>query len=132
MTVHLKITGVLLMALALIHVFFPMYFNWRESLRPLSLINRQMMLVHVFFIALTVFLMGLLCVTHAEDIITTGLGKAISFGLGIFWVIRLLTQFFGYASELWRGKVFETTAHVIFSLLWVYFSAVFLFVSIAR
>ncbi|MFC3197698.1 hypothetical protein ACFOET_08745 [Parapedobacter deserti] len=132
MALHLKITGVLLMTLAFIHLFFPRYFNWREALRPLNLINRQMMLVHVFFIALTVFMMGLLCVMHAEDLITTSLGKTISLGLGVFWLIRLLIQFFGYASELWRGKVFETTVHVMFSLLWMYLSTVFLLVGIAN
>ncbi|MFC7526642.1 hypothetical protein ACFQRK_21970 [Parapedobacter sp. GCM10030251] len=130
MAVHLKITGVLLVALAFIHMFFPRYFNWRKELMGLSLINRQMMLVHVFFIALTVFLMGLLCLTHTDELISTGLGKAISSGLGIFWVIRLAIQFFGYASELWRGKAFETTVHLVFSLLWVYFSTVFLWVGI--
>ncbi|GGC39920.1 hypothetical protein GCM10011386_35000 [Parapedobacter defluvii] len=108
------------------------YFNWREALRPLNLINRQMTLAHVFFIALTVFMMGLLCVMHTEDLITTRMGKTISLGLGIFWIIRLLIQFFGYSSELWRGKVFETTVHVVFSLLWIYFSAMFLLVAIAR
>ncbi|HWK99289.1 MAG TPA: hypothetical protein VNQ55_05060 [Parapedobacter sp.] len=132
MAVHLKITGVLLMALAFIHLFFPRYFNWRESLKHLSLINKQMMLVHVFFIALTVFMMGLLCVVHTEDLIATNMGKAISLGLGVFWVIRLLIQFFGYASELWRGKVFETTVHVVFSLLWVYVSIVFILVAITK
>lgn len=128
---HLKITGGLLMVLAFIHVFFPRYFNWRKELIRLSLINRQMMLVHVFFIALTVFLMGLLCVTYTDDLIATGLGKAVSLGLGTFWAIRLAIQFFGYASELWRGKAFETTVHLVFSLLWVYFSTVFLWVGIA-
>ncbi|WP_257670510.1 hypothetical protein [Parapedobacter tibetensis] len=93
---------------------------------------KTMMLVHVFFIALTVFMMDLLCVVHTEDLITTSMGKAISLGLGIFWIIRLLIQFFGYASELWRGKAFETTVHVVFSLLWIYFSAVFLLVAISR
>jgi len=132
MAVHLKITGILLMTLAFIHLFFPRYFNWREALRPLNLINRQMMLVHVFFIALTVFMMGVLCLMHTEDLITTGMGKTISLGLGIFWIIRLLIQFFGYSSELWRGKMFETTVHVVFSLLWIYFSAVFLLVAISR
>jgi len=91
-----------------------------------------MMLVHVFFIALTVFMMGLLCVVHTEDLIATNMGKAISLGLGVFWVIRLLIQFFGYASELWRGKVFETTVHVVFSLLWVYVSIVFILVAITK
>lgn len=131
MAVHLKITGVVLIALAFIHLFFPRYFNWSETLKPLNLFNRQMMLVHVFFIALTVFMMGLLCTMHTEDLVTTAMGKTISLGLGVFWTIRLLIQFFGYASALWRGKLFETTVHVVFSLLWMYLSTIFLWVGIA-
>lgn len=126
MEVHFKIIGVLLMALALIHVIFPKYFNWKEELKPLSLINRQMMTVHTFFIALMVFLMGLLCLTSASELITTKLGKRISLGLGAFWFIRLLIQFFGYSTALWKGKKFETAMHILFSLFWAYLSVVFI------
>tara|TARA_R110000737_G_scaffold217581_1_gene233983 strand:- start:720 stop:905 length:186 start_codon:yes stop_codon:yes gene_type:complete len=48
MEVHLKIIGVLLMALALVHIIFPKYFNWKEELKSLSLINKQMMTIHTF------------------------------------------------------------------------------------
>lgn len=126
METHIKIIGVLFMALALVHVIFPRYFHWKEELKSLSLINRQMVKVHTFFIALVVFLMGLLCLTSATALIETKLGKIISFGLGIFWTIRLIVQFFVYSPELWKGKTFETTIHIIFSGMWVYLSVIFL------
>jgi len=126
MYLHLKIIGILLTALALIHIVFPKYFNWNKELSSLSLINRQMMSIHTFFIALVVFLMGLLCFTSAAELINTNLGKKISLGLGIFWAIRLLIQFFGYSPELWKGKKFETAMHIAFSILWTYLSIIFL------
>lgn len=126
MELHFKIIGVLLMALALIHVIFPRYFNWKVELKSLSIMNRQMMTVHTFFIALVVFMMGLLCLTSAEELITTKLGKTICLGLGIFWSIRLFIQFFVYSTELWKGKKFETIVHIVFSFLWAYLSIVFL------
>ena len=126
MEIHLKIIGCLLICLAFIHIVFPKYFNWGEELKSLSLVNRQMMTVHTFFIALTVFLMGLLCVTSSSELIETNLGKKIALGLGIFWTIRLFIQFFGYSADLWKGKKFETLIHIIFSLLWIYISIVFL------
>lgn len=125
MQTQLNITGLLLIALALMHVFFPKYFNWKEQLSTLSIINRQMMYVHSFFIAFVVMLMGLLCLTSASDLLSTALGKRISLWLGIFWTIRLLIQFFGYSSQNWKGKSFETTVHFLLSLLWIYFSTVF-------
>ncbi|WP_452222918.1 hypothetical protein [Lacinutrix chionoecetis] len=128
MVIHLKIIGLLLMALALVHFIFPRYFNWKVELKTLSLINSQMMTVHTFFIALIVFLMGLLCFTSANEILNTTLGHKIALGLGIFWSIRLFMQFFVYSVKLWKGKTFETTVHIFFSLLWMYLSAIFLMI----
>jgi hypothetical protein len=129
MEIHIKLIGYFLLLLALIHLIFPRYFHWKKELKTLSLINRQMMLIHTFFIALTVFLMGLLCVFYARDLIGTNLGRSISFGLGIFWSCRLFIQFFGYSSELWKGKKFETVIHVLFVFIWTYLSVVFLLAS---
>jgi hypothetical protein len=94
-------------------------------MRNVSLINKQLMYIHTFFIALTLLLMGLLCLTSSEDLITTRLGNKIILGLGVFWLIRLFIQFFGYSPKLWKGKRFETMAHIFFSLLWIYLSTVF-------
>jgi hypothetical protein len=128
MQIHLLIIGALLVALALIHIIFPRYFNWESELKLLSLINRQMMLVHAFFIAFTVFLMGLLCLTSSNELIQTDLGRKISLGLGLFWTTRFFIQFFVYSRDLWKGKLFETIVHAMFSILWAYFSSVFLFI----
>ncbi len=125
MTIHLKIIGSLFMLLACIHVGFPRYFAWKEQLASLSLINRQMIQVHTFFIAFVVFLIGLLCFTSADDLIITPLGRRICLGLGVFWSIRALVQWFVYSSELWRGRRFETGVHALFSVLWVYCATVF-------
>jgi hypothetical protein len=127
MEIHFKFIGILLILLAFVHVIFPKYFNWKEELKGLSLINKQMMKIHTFFIALVVFLMGLLCLTSAANLIYTILGKRISLGLGIFWGARLFIQFFGYSSILWKGKKFETLVHALFSGLWVYLTTIFLF-----
>jgi len=126
MEIHYLIIGSLLIVLALIHSVFPKYFNWKSELQSLNLINRQMMTIHTFFVALTVFLMGLLCVTSSNELIETPLGRKIALGLGIFWSIRLIIQFFGYSADLWKGKKFETGMHILFSLLWAYLSCVFL------
>ena len=125
MHLQLKIIGFLLIALALVHIGFPKHFNWKKELPLLSLVNRQLMTVHTFFIALTVLLMGVLCLIATDDLINTRLGKTISTGLAVFWSIRLVIQFFGYSPKLWRGKAFETTAHVFFVLLWSYLSYIF-------
>ena len=114
--------------LAFLHFLFPKRFNWKDELSGLSLINKQLMYVHTFFIALVVLLMGIFCIYSTNDILHTTLGKQLAFGLFVFWLVRLVFQFFVYSSKLWRGKRFETWVHLAFSALWVYFTAVFFLV----
>lgn len=128
MELHLKIIGWILMALAFIHLAFAKHFNWKKELISLSLINREMMYVHTFFIALVVALMGLLCLTCNSELVNTSLGKKICLGIGLFWSARLVIQFFGYSATLWKGKMFETFVHILFSILWAYLSTVFLYI----
>lgn len=128
MELHIKIIGYLFILLAFVHVIFPKKFEWKKECGSLSLINKQMMYIHTFFIALVVLLMGILCITSYTELINTPLGRKISLGFFIFWVIRFFIQFFGYSSELWRGKQFETLVHIIFSIFWAYVSVVFFIV----
>ena len=130
MELQLKLIGFFLVILALLHVTFARYFNWRQEFAAVSLINRQMMYVHTFFIAFTVLLMGLLCLTSAAELVGTPLGHKVALGCGLFWLARLLIQFFGYSVQLWRGKRFETFVHVVFSALWAYLTAIFLLVGL--
>ena len=123
---HLKIIGWLLIILGLMHVAFPRRFNWKTEMAALSLLNRQMMYVHTFFISLSLLLMGWLCVASAAELHTTPLGRRISLGMFVFWLARLFCQFFVYSPVLWKGKGFETRVHILFSVLWAYFCMVFL------
>ena len=125
MELHLRIIGWLMLVLAFVHIGFPRYFNWRKELQHLQLVNRQVMQVHTFFIALIVLLMGVLCLVISPGEINSPLGKKLMFGLFVFWTLRLLVQFFWYSPKLWRGRIFETIVHCVFSLLWTYFSVIF-------
>jgi len=129
MELHLRIIGCLLIAISLLHFTFPRYFQWKTDLAPISLINRQLMYVHSFFIAFIVFLIGILCLCSYADLMYTRLGHQLSFGLFIFWVARLVFQFFVYSPTLWKGKKLELTVHILFSLLWAYFSTIFFLAS---
>lgn len=125
MHIHLIIIGIIFIVLAFIHLIFPKYFEWEKELKSLSLMNRQMMKVHTIFIALMVFLMGVLLISSSAELTETVVGRKIILGLAIFWTIRLVIQFFGYSAKLWKGKLFETSVHIIFSLIWIYISVVF-------
>jgi len=128
MELQLKIIGLSFIGLGFIHAIFPKQFNWKKELSSLSIVNREMMYVHTFFIAFMLLLIGLLCLTSANDLIGTPLGKRVSLGLGIFFLLRLFAQFFGYSSQTWKGKTLETIIHVLFAIFWTYVTAVFILV----
>ncbi len=121
----LKVAGGILLGLAVLHAFFPTYFKWKEELRAITPLTRQIHYIHTFFIALIVFFNGLLYLTCTQELLSSPLGHRISLGFFIFWACRLILQFFGYSSSLWRGKLFETVMHVLFSLLWLFLTVVF-------
>jgi hypothetical protein len=126
MLLLIQIAGIIQVLLAFVHFIFPRHFEWKKDLGTITLINRQLMYVHTFFIALVVLMMGVLCLFAATEIMNTKLGKIISFGLFLFWATRLVFQFFVYSPVLWKGKKFETIVHVIFSIIWIYLTAIFL------
>lgn len=125
MELHIKLIGILCIILACIHAFFPRYFGWKKDLQTIALINRQMLEVHTFFLALVLLLLGILCLSSTADLIYSPLGKRICLGLAIFWFLRLLFQFFVYSPSLWRGKRKETIIHILFAILWLYLTYIF-------
>jgi hypothetical protein len=129
LTIHLRFIGALLLVLALVHIDFPRRFGWHTELKLLSLINRQMIQVHTFFIALVVGLNGLLLLFYAEDLLLPSrLAGAIAGGLLIFWGLRFVFQLFVYDAKLWRGKRFETIMHLVFTLFWTYSLTIYVLV----
>lgn len=126
LTLLLKVAGLLLIGLSLMHAFFGRRFAWAEELPRLSLLNRQIFQVHCFFIALTVGLMGVLALCWSEALVTRSpLGQAITAGLTIFWTCRLVFQWMVYDWALWRGRRFETAVHWLFTGLWSFLTGVF-------
>jgi hypothetical protein len=126
LVLHLKTVGFTLLLLGVLHFAFPRRFRWTEELQRLSLLNRQIFLVHCFFIVLTVWLMGSLALFFTDALLEpTSLARLVLAGLVIFWGARLVCQLAVYDARLWRGNRFNTGVHVAFSALWTYYIAVF-------
>lgn len=121
----LRLTGLGLIFLALMHVGFPRYFKWKEELRPLMQVNREMFIVHTVFIAVVLVLMGLPMLVAPQVLLErSGLGAWAGAGFCFFWLLRLIIQWFGYSWSLWRGKRFETIIHFLFTGLWFWLALV--------
>ena len=123
---HLRFIGVLLAALAVVNLFVPGRFRWREEMARLSLVNRQIFQAHTVFIVLTVAMFSALLLTSAETLLEpTRLSRVVLAGLTIFWGVRMLMQWFFYSPAIWRGHRFNTVMHAVFSIAWVYMTATF-------
>ena len=123
---HLRLVGFLLMLLGLSHAFFNRHFGWSRELESVSLLTRRVFFVHMFFIALGVGLLGALTFAYAHDLqYPSSLNRGLLASASAFWFCRLLAQFVGYDSAIWRGDRFRTFMHVAFTLLWSYVTAVY-------
>lgn len=118
---HLQIVGALLIVLGFAHGFFARFFGWKRELQRLSLLTRQVFAVHVFFIALLLVLLGSCSLFYADALLDPGpLTRVLLTGLLLFWLCRLICQWFVYDSAIWAGRPFYTLMHALFSLFWIY------------
>lgn len=121
--INLRLIGLSQIVLALIHLSFEKRFGWKQDLVSLSLLNRQLFLVHTFFVAYTVFLIGCLCLFGAKALLAPSpLGTWVTGGLFVFWLARLYCQFWVYDTKLWMGHGFNTVVHILSGFLWMWYS----------
>lgn len=130
LVLNLQAIGISQILLALFHLSFEKQFDWKEDLDTISLLNRQLMYVHTFFVAFAVFLNGLLSLFATRLLLEPStLTLYILLGLSIFWLARLYVQFFVFDKTLWIGQGFNTVVHVVFGMVWLWYSATYLFLS---
>ena len=124
--IHLRVVGGLLLAIAALSVYVPRHFGWGAEIQRLTLLARQVFVIHAAFVSLVLVLLGLLLTLHAPALLAPGaLPRATLVGLLVMWSARMLAQWFFYDARLWRGKPFETFMHVLFSAIYVYFVVTF-------
>jgi hypothetical protein len=123
---NLRIVGLVMAALVAINLFVPRRFGWSEEMARLSLLNRQIFQAHSVFLVLTLAMFSALLLTCGEALLEpTRLARAILIGLTIFWTLRMLMQWFFYSPQVWQGNRLRTVLHGVFSVMWIYVSAVF-------
>ncbi len=122
----LRTAGALQIALALLHAFFPKRFDWAVELGRLSLLNRQIFIVHTVFVCFTLLLLGSLSAFAPQALLVpTPLSRLVLAGIASFWGLRFLVQWLYYDRVLWRGHRFNTVMHGLFTGVWVYLTGVY-------
>jgi hypothetical protein len=126
MEFHLYVAGALQIGLAILHLSFPKRFEWKEELSRLSLLNRQMFLVHTIFVCFVILMTGALSLFAPQALLhPTPLSRLVLGGFAAFWGLRLLFQWLVYDMSLWKGDSFKTFMQAVFTLIWIYLTSVY-------
>ena len=126
LTGQLRLVGLALVAMGLVHAVLPRLIGWPADLAGTTLLTRQVSYAHLFFIGLTCVLLGALPLAFAPELLGGGpLPTALLGGQAVFWGLRWVMQFAYFSPRLWRGDPLRTAAHLGLALLWTWVAAVF-------
>lgn len=133
MKLGLQIAGAIQIVLAITHAFFPKRFQWKEELARLSLLNRQIFMVHTSFICFMLIMMGALSLFASDALLQpTTLSRLVLGGIASFWFLRLIFQWFVYDWRLWWGNGVNTAIHVLFTVMWTYLTSAYAVVFVSQ
>jgi hypothetical protein len=115
--------GVVQLVIAAANWVIPGKLDYAGNLARVSVIVRQVFIVHaVYIVGLLVAFAGL-CFAYAAELASgTGLGRTVSAGLAIFWGARVPVQLWYYDRE---SKRRHPVAHVCFSAMFIFLATVF-------
>jgi hypothetical protein len=109
----------------------PFQLNWREDLRPLSRLHRQMYWVYGGYVMLSIVAFALLSIFNARELAEGGrLARGVCAYIAVFWGVRLALQaVFDVKEHLtaWWLKV----GYFALSLLFAGFTLVYALASLA-
>ena len=128
MEIALFIAAAAQLAIAVLNLFLVRIMKWEEPVARMPQLVREVFHVHAWFITITLAVFGVVTIRFVEELAagTNNLGRWLAAGIGIFWLIRWLMQFFYYNSSHWRGKRVETIVHIVLIFLYGSFAGVYL------
>ncbi len=113
-----KIGGYASIGWLIFHLLFWRIFDWRAELKRLSRLNSGVMQVLNLCLSFIFLLFAFLSLWHTNELLSAGIGRTISLGIGVFWLFRFLLQPLFWGTSL---------PSVLFAFLFVLMSACYLF-----
>ena len=102
MTQLIFAAGVAQLGVLVASALVPFRLNWREQLRCLSPLHRQMYWVYGGYVVLAIVAFGLLSVLNARELASgSGLARGLCAYIAVFWGVRVVLQ-----------GVFDVTEHL--------------------
>lgn len=112
-----KIGGYASIGWLIFHLLFWQIFDWRAELKRLSRLNSGVMQVLNLCLSFIFLLFAFLSLWHTNELLSAGIGRTMSLGIGVFWLFRFLLQPLFWGTSL-------TSA--LFAFLFVLMSACYL------
>lgn len=101
----ITIGGILNILGGLFHFAFWQLFNWKESLSVLDQINRNIMLMLNYCLAVLFLLTGIIFIIFRRKITNSMLGRAIMLTMAVVYLVRLALEFVLPQSSLVMGAI---------------------------
>ncbi len=85
--------GIAQLGILIASSFVPFRLNWKEELKSLSRLHRQMYWTYGGYVVLSIVAFGLLCIANATELAAgSGLARGFCAYVAVFWGIRLGLQ----------------------------------------
>ena len=134
MEIALSIAAAAQLAIAVLNLFLVRIMKWEEPVVRMPQLVREVFHVHAWFITITLVIFGVVTIRFAGELAagTNELGRWLAAGIGIFWFIRWVMQFFFYSSSHWRGKRAETAVHIVLVFLYGFLAGIYLWTAFGK
>ena len=110
----LRAAAAVQMAVAVLNLRLVRLLKWEDSLEQLPLLLRQVFMVHLWFISLTVAIFGIITWRFGATM-AAGSDAAcawLSGAIGFFWGLRAVIQLVYYSPSHWRGHTGRTIVNI--------------------
>ena len=116
------------LGIAIVNLFLVRLLDWRPEVDRMSLLVREVFIVHAWFVSLTLLIFGALTFRFATDFAAASheIFRWLAAAIGAFWTLRTVLQITYYSSSHWRGRTDRTIIHIILLALYGGFAAAYL------
>ncbi|WP_395741915.1 hypothetical protein [Prosthecobacter sp.] len=124
LTFTLKLAAAGQLILAVLDLFIGRILGWKAAMDRMPLLVREVFQIQGWFIALTLFIFGVLTWCFAADMAGGAhvFLRWFSGGIGLFWGLRCVMQWAHYSAVHWRGIPHLTVIHWTLFLSYVAFT----------
>lgn len=108
-------------------LLIPKMLNWQHELKPLKTLLKQMFWTYAAYILVINFSFGIISIVGANELLNHSfLARSITLFIGIYWLARVLIQFFYFDKSDAPKGLFYTLGEIGLVALFVTFTFVYL------